>query len=64
MSQMSNEEYIKTGGNNCPFCKSDEIESESQVQVDSTSAWQDVECKSCGRHWQDVYNLVGFDAKI
>ena len=33
--------------NLCPVCKSEDITSKA-MNTDNGSAWQDVECKSCG----------------
>lgn len=44
--------------NHCPKCNSENIESSGQVQVDSSGAWQDVECNACHFTWQDIYSLT------
>ncbi len=51
------DEYLKTGGVFCPFCKSHDIEG-SSVEINEGTAQQDVSCVSCGGAWQDGYRLV------
>lgn len=46
----------------CPFCHSPDIEGQS-LEVDSGHAWQPVSCVSCGRRWNDLYDLVGVEAR-
>ena len=44
--------------NRCPFCKSENIEAQMFDSDGLTQAFQDVECKDCGREWRDHYKLV------
>jgi len=58
---MTDEGYVASGGNKCPFCGSDDIESTEQAQVDSGGASQQVQCNACNASWHDIYKLVGFE---
>ena len=44
----------------CPFCDSDQIEG-GFLEMDGSSAWQPVVCNDCGKGWNDIYNLVGYE---
>lgn len=57
---MTNEEYIKNGGLNCPHCKSDNTRGES-AEIEAGSATQNCYCVDCGSEWTDIYKLTGFD---
>jgi hypothetical protein len=50
------EEYLKTGGVICPFCKSQDIEG-GAVEINEGTAQQDVACISCDGAWRDIYRL-------
>jgi len=54
--RIDEKKYIRAGGTKCPFCGSDEIEG-SSVEVDSSSAWQEVGCNNCDSEWNDIYKL-------
>ena len=56
----TNEQYIETSYR-CPSCDSIDITSVDDVETDSNSAWQNIECNSCKVTWQDVYKLTGYD---
>lgn len=53
------EEYVKSEGRNCPYCKSTKIESD-ELEVCFTVAWASVACMTCGKSWTDRYELTGF----
>lgn len=55
--------YLESGGNACPFCGSDDVESSGQIQADSNIAWQQVDCLACDESWEDIYTLTGVEAK-
>lgn len=46
--------------NSCPFCGSEDVEGDF-VETDSSEAWQPVTCNNCGKGWNDLYKLVGFE---
>lgn len=50
------DEYLKTGGIFCPFCKSDDIEG-SAVDIVGSEAVQEVSCVRCNGAWRDTYRL-------
>ena len=52
-------QYIADGGTNCIYCLArEDTEAVGPVEVDGITGIQDVECKTCGATWQDVYKLV------
>lgn len=55
--------YVESGGNRCPYCKSDSIESLELPQVDLGYCSQKVVCCDCEKEWKDIYTLVGFETK-
>lgn len=59
----SSEEYVKEGGNKCPFCGSTDIEGD-QVTIDAGKAYQPVGCNDCEGEWTDVYKLEGFTHEL
>jgi len=58
--KMTNEEYVKRGGNDCPNCKSQNITA-SSCETEGTSASQDCYCYDCNYEWTDVFQLVGYE---
>lgn len=60
---MTDKEYRDHGANCCPYCGSENIEGDGQIEADSSQAWQDVTCSDCEETWQDVYELVGYEEK-
>ena len=59
---MTKAEYIKNGGEVCPYCKGDEavesIGGFSTVSNNITSL--KVQCLKCGKSWEETYELSGF----
>jgi Zn ribbon nucleic-acid-binding protein len=57
----SKTDYVRAGGNHCPYCGSEDITG-SHMEVDGRDAWQEVTCTNCGRDWRDVYRLADVEA--
>ncbi len=51
--------YLKSDGQECPFCSSDQITSFTSPEVQGAKVYQDVECDDCGASWTDEYALSG-----
>lgn len=51
-------DHVDNHGQQCPCCKSDEIEGGS-MNFDAGTISQKVSCITCRATWWDVYNLVG-----
>lgn len=49
--------YVEYGGVACPHCGSENLDS-SPMQTDAFSAWCEISCGDCERHWTDIYKLV------
>ena len=60
LTDQEEQAYMDDGGNHCPKCKSDDMESGS-IQTDGMEAWRDVTCKNpkCGFRWTDDYKMAG-----
>jgi transposase-like protein len=58
---LSNDAYVAVRGNVCPHCSSDDITATTGLSAEGGSAWQDVVCNSCGKEWQDIYTLTGWE---
>ena len=59
MPETSNK-YVAHGGVHCPYCGSEDIEGGS-VQTDNRVVWQPVRCLTCGRKWNDLYTIAGYE---
>lgn len=64
LTQKQMEEYVESGGHNCPHCGAqDGVDGESltgsSVDIDGPLAWQDMTCGRCGNSWRDCYKLIG-----
>ncbi len=53
--------YLKSRGNICPFCESNDISASQPEFYDSGFITQDVTCENCGMGWTDEYQLTGMD---
>ena len=51
--------YVKSEGNKCPYCGSDENESCS-LGSETNGNWHQrpVRCNECGEEWNDLYLLA------
>lgn len=56
---MTDQEYLATGANCCPHCRSEAV-SGGSTEVDGSGASQEVGCEACGERWLDVYDLQGW----
>lgn len=57
MTQAQKNRYLKSGGLQCPFCRSNNIESD-RVEYDDASISANVQCQECRRKWRDTYKVV------
>ena len=57
LSKKDKEKYIKEDYNECPYCKSDDIEA-GVFEADSNYAWREITCLDCKKVWKDIYELV------
>ena len=51
------QKYFETGGGQCPFCRSKEIEGTGDMETDSDWMTNRIECLTCGKTWDDIYTL-------
>jgi len=59
---MTNEEYIKQGGMNCPNCSPEmaDVDYDGGAKADNTTAMQSMYCMECDSTWDVDYKIVGF----
>jgi hypothetical protein len=53
--------YLKAPST-CPFCNSGNISGDSW-EAQSGQAWQEVECRDCGKEWHDIYQLSHYEIR-
>ncbi len=53
--------YVCKKGKVCPFCRSTDILTLSDLKIKGIKVYQDVACDDCGKTWRDVYTLTGYD---
>lgn len=58
---MDEKEYVERGGAECPFCYSDSIETGSK-SFETTMLFWSMTCLTCGKTWDDRYELVGYES--
>ncbi len=56
---FTNEEYRNHQGLLCPFCESEDIETDGPF--DSENMVQRVSCNNCNNVWEDTYELTGYE---
>jgi len=62
-AKFTSEEYTENHSGECPMCGSTEIKGGS-IDIEGhnpTRSFQEVMCLNCNAHWQDVYELTGYD---
>jgi len=52
----------KYDGLHCPYCNSENISATTQVEMDGVTGSQMVECQSCGKAWNDILQVVDWEA--
>lgn len=60
MAKMTNDEYAKSYGLECPYCRSGNIRTIDKLEADCAAAWQDAACNDCGKEWIDHFKLIGY----
>ena len=57
--------YLRHRGVRCPFCRSDNIGSISELEVlpDEDRVAQEITCNNCKRRWRDYYKLFEVEAE-
>ena len=56
----TNATYLKTQGNECPYCSSKAINGSDRYESDGIWLTREVGCEDCGRIWKDYYELQGY----
>lgn len=56
MEMKFREEYLKNGGEFCPYCKSEFVE-DDRMEFDVGSIEYRMRCMDCNRKWWDHYKL-------
>jgi len=58
LTTQQKQDYLKSGGSHCPFCKSDDIEAIGGFDFEASQVWESVKCNACDSEWRDVYTLI------
>ena len=58
---ITSNEYRDIGGTCCPYCGSEDIEGTDSIQISGGIAWGSIICNSCGKTWNDIYTLTGYE---
>ena len=59
LTEEQQRQYLAHGGNRCPWCAGEEIEGTGQSNSDADWHENEVECKTCGAIWLDIYTISG-----
>ena len=57
---LSDQQYVRSKGLRCPFCRACDIEGLAGLDIDAGVATQEVRCNACQRFWTDIYRLSGY----
>jgi len=60
-TKAEKERYIDRMGQECPNCGSGDLEMVGGTQSDCDYGWEKVVCNTCGKQWNDIYKLIGFE---
>ena len=58
---LTEKEYVKEEGHQCPKCKTFGNIAGGPFDVEDGKAYQEVWCEECGAFWSDVYKLAGYE---
>lgn len=58
--KLTEDEYVKSGGQACPVCKSDEKIFLGDPEIEGSHVISEASCGECGAKWNEVYILVGY----
>lgn len=58
---LSDAEYVACAGARCPYCGSNDLEGQGDLEADGRDCWQEILCRKCQATWRDIYRLVGFE---
>ena len=62
-AQLTPTEYAAKMGMVCPFCLGSSMTT-GHMQHDEQQAWMSVTCQVCGKEWNDVYQLTGYETEV
>jgi predicted RNA-binding Zn-ribbon protein involved in translation (DUF1610 family) len=58
---MSDEEYLRQSPPRCPVCGSEDIIRCQDVEFGEGFITEPAQCEACGRWWEQIYTLTGFE---
>ena len=61
MSQLTDTEYVKKRGTECPYCGGTDLVTYDSFEFDEDRAVHAIECENCGKIYQDLYKLSGYE---
>jgi C4-type Zn-finger protein len=56
---MTNSDYVND--TRCPVCGSPDLIYSPDVEFGGDFISQPVQCEACGRHWDQIYILTGYE---
>lgn len=59
---LSDQQYVRSKGLRCPFCRARDVEGLAGLDIDAGVATQEVRCNTCRTFWTDIYRLSGYQA--
>jgi len=59
---MSQKQYVKAHGMQCPFCYGQELYETSVLEQQDVRVYIDIRCHGCKKEWTDVYILHSYVA--
>jgi hypothetical protein len=58
LTQEQVDDYVSSGGMECPFCESEDIAGGDR-EMDYGVTTQTVVCHNCNEQWSDIYTMTG-----
>ena len=52
---------VEYGINECPWCKSQEIDQATESEYSHNQYYDKSHCKICGKKWWELYTLTGIE---
>ncbi len=57
-SDEQKQEYIRTKGVICPYCKQTDQVDADPIRLENDDLVATVQCYRCNKAWQDIYGIV------
>ena len=63
VAPMSQKDFINSAGQECPFCRSDDLEFDGDVRLNMDKCYNDCRCFACDKGWIETYTLTGYECE-